>query len=171
MDFSQLVKSRYSVRSFQKRPIEEDQLALILEAGRLIPSAHNTQPQKIYVARSQSALDKLASVCPCTFGAPLILVIGYDKTRERKSRLNPGYGFGENDAAIACTQMMLQAHDLGIGSCWVGMFKREDISRVLELPEEVTVIGLLPLGYPAEDAKPLPLHFDKREKDDIISEL
>ena len=171
MDFSQLVRSRYSVRSFQKRSIEEDQLALILEAGRLIPSAHNTQPQKIYVAQSQSALDKLASVCPCTFGAPLILVVGYDKTRERKSRLNPGYGFGENDAAIACTQMMLQAHDLGIGSCWVGMFKREDISRVLELPEEITVIGLLPLGYPAEDAKPLPLHFDKREKDDIISEL
>lgn len=171
MDFSQLVKSRYSVRSFQQRPPEEHELELILEAGRRIPSAHNTQPQKIYVARSREALDKIASVCPCTFGAPVILVVGYDKTRERKSRLNPGYGFGENDAAIACTQMMLQAQDLGIGSCWVGMFKREDISRVLELPEEITVIGLLPLGYPAEDAKPLPLHFDKRPKEEVIAEI
>ena len=171
MNFSELVKTRYSVRSYQKMPIAQAQLDLILEAGRLVPSAHNNQPQKIYIARSEAILEKIASVCPCTFGAPTILVVGYDKTRERKSRLNPGYGFGENDAAIACTQMMLQAHDLGIGSCWIGMFKREDISRVLALPEEVTVIGLLLLGYPAEDAKPLPLHFQKREREDIISEL
>ena len=168
MNFSELVKARFSVRSYKDTPIPDDILQTILEAGRVAPSAHNTQPQMIYVAKSKEARDKLASVCPCTFGAPLILVIAYDKERQRMSRLNPGYGFGENDTAIVCTQMMLQATDLGIGSCWIGMFKREDISRVLELPDNITVIGLLLLGYAADDAAPLPLHSQYRDASETI---
>ena len=171
MDFSELVKARYSVRSYKDEPIPDDILETILEAGRVAPSAHNTQPQMIYVAKSKEAREKIASVCPCTFGAPMILVIAYDKERQRMSRLNPGYGFGENDTAIVCTQMMLQATDLGIGSCWIGMFKREDISAVLELPENITVIGLLLLGYAADDAEPLPLHTKYRDASETIAYL
>lgn len=171
MNFSELVKARYSVRSYKDTPIPEDILDLILEAGRLAPSAHNNQPQMIYVAKSEESRKKIASVCPCTFGAPLILVVAYDQDRQRMSKMNPGYGFGENDAAIVCTQMMLQATDLGIGSCWVGMFNREEIHKVLSLPENITVIGLLLLGYPGENAKPLPLHTQYRDKSETIAEI
>lgn len=171
MTFLELAKSRYSVRSFQDRTIEEEKLNMILEAGRCAPSAHNNQPQRIYIARSEEARKKLASVCRCTFDAPVILVVCYDLDRERKSKMNPGFGFGEIDATIACTQMMLEAADLGIGSCWVGMFNKQVLAEALELPEHIVPTALLPMGYPAEDAKPLPLHDQKRELADIVQEL
>lgn len=171
MTFAELAKNRYSVRSYKDEPIAQAELDMILEAGRVAPTAHNNQPQRIFIARRQEVRQKLASVCRCTFGAPVILVVGYDRTRERQSRYNPGYAFGETDAAIVCTHMMLQAADLGIGSCWVGLFSRKEVSEILELPEEVTVTGLLLLGYPADDAEPLPLHFQYREKEQTVTEL
>ena len=75
MTFQELTRERYSVRSFLDAPIEEEKLNLILEAGRVAPTACNFQPQKIYVAKSVEAREKLASVCRCTFGAPVILVV------------------------------------------------------------------------------------------------
>ena len=169
MTFLELAKARYSVRSFIDQPIEEDKMHQILEAGHVAPTACNNQPQKIYIAKSEDALKKLASVCRCTFGAPVILVVCYDRTRDWKNKLQPGYESGETDAAIVCTHMMLEAAELGIGSCWVGYFHPDRVSEVLGLPENVTVSALLLLGYPAEDAKPLPLHSQYRELTDIIS--
>ena len=171
MTFQELAKNRYSVRSFRETPIEKEHMDLILEAGRVAPTACNFQPQKIYVARSAEAREKLASVCRCTFGAPVILVVGYDRTRDWKNKLMPGLTSGETDAAIVCTHMMLQAADLGIGSCWVGYFNPEEVAEVLGLPENITVTALLPIGYPAENAEPLPLHSQYRELADTVAEI
>ncbi|MBR5294280.1 MAG: nitroreductase family protein [Oscillospiraceae bacterium] len=171
MTFQELAKNRYSVRSFRETPIEKEHMDLILEAGRVAPTACNFQPQKIYVARSAEAREKLASVCRCTFGAPVILVVGYDRTRDWKNKLMPGLTSGETDAAIVCTHMMLQAADLGIGSCWVGYFNPEQVAEVLGLPENITVTALLPIGYPAENAAPLPLHSQYRELADTVAEI
>ena len=171
MTFQELAKNRYSVRSFRETPIEKEHMDLILEAGRVAPTACNFQPQKIYVARSAEARAKLASVCRCTFGAPVILVVGYDRTRDWKNKLMPGLTSGETDAAIVCTHMMLQAADLGIGSCWVGYFNPEQVAEVLGLPENITVTALLPIGYPAENAEPLPLHSQYRELSDLVAEI
>ena len=171
MTFHELAKTRYSVRSFKDVPIEEEKLNLILEAGRIAPTACNNQPQKIYVAKSEEARKKLASVCRCTFDAPLILVVCYDRTRDWKNKLMPGYESGETDAAIVCTHMMLQAADLGIGSCWVGYFNAQTVSEILGLPENITVSALLPMGYAAETAQPLPLHPQYRDFADTIAEI
>ena len=171
MTFQELAHARYSVRSFQDRPIEEEHLNLILEAGRVAPTACNFQPQKIYVAKSAEAREKLASVCRCTFGAPVILVVCYDRERDWKNKLMPGYESGETDAAIVCTHMMLQAFDLGIGSCWVGYFNPKTVAETLGLPENITVSALLPMGYPAEDAQPLPLHSQFRDLADTVEEI
>ena len=123
------------------------------------------------MATSAEAREKLASVCRCTFDAPVILVVCYDRERSWKSKLMPGYESGETDAAIVCTHMMLQAADLGIGSCWVGYFNAQAVSEVLELPENVTVSALLPIGYAAENAKPAPLHTQYRSFTDTITEI
>ena len=171
MHFSELARSRYSVRAYQDTPVPDEILDAILETGRVAPTAHNIQPQMIYIARSEASREKLASVCRCTFGAPVILVVGYDRNRERLSRLNPGYGFGETDTAIVCTHMMLQAADLGIGSCWVGMFNRQEVSDILELPDNIVVTALLTLGYPAENAEPLHLHQEYRDRTETVAEL
>ena len=171
MTFMELAKSRYSVRGFSDAPVEEEKLAAILEAGRIAPTACNNQPQKIYVGKSREARQKLASVCPCTFDAPVILVVCYDRNRDWKNKLQPGYESGETDAAIVCTHMMLQAFELGIGSCWVGYFNANDVAHALGLPENLTVSALLPMGYPADNAVPLPLHTQYRDFADTIEEI
>ena len=141
----------------------------ILEAGHVAPTACNYQPQKIYIAQSEDARKKLAAVCRCTFGAPVILVVCYDRNLDWKNKLQPGYESGETDAAIVCTHMMMEAAELGIGSCWVGYFNAQEVSDALGLPENVTVSALLPMGYPAEDAAPLPLHSQFRDPDEIVT--
>ena len=171
MTFLELAKARYSVRSFKDQPIEDEKLNRILEAGRIAPTACNNQPQKIYVAKSEDARKKLASVCRCTFDAPVILVVCYDRTRDWKTGLMPGSESGETDAAIVCTHMMLQAAELGLGSCWVGWFNADQVSEVLGLPENVTVSALLPIGYPADDAKPTTNHTKYREFEDTITAI
>ena len=171
MKFLELARERYSVRSFKKDPIEREKLEAIIEAGRVAPTACNNQPQKIYVVKSEDKLQALSEVCRFTFGAPTILVIGYDKERDWKNRLMPGYGSGETDAAIVCTHMMLAAWEQGIGSCWVGYFNAADVSRVLELPENIVVTAMLPIGYAAEGAEPLALHNSFRDRDDTVSEI
>ena len=171
MTFQELAQARYSVRAYKDTPIEEEKLKLILEAGRIAPTACNNQPQKIYVAKSEEARKKLASVSRRTFDAPVILVVCYDRDRNWKNPLMPGYESGETDAAIVCTHMMLQAAELGIGSCWVGMFNAQQVSEALGLPENVTVSALLPMGYAAENAQPAPLHSQYREFADTIVEI
>ena len=169
MPFLELAKARYSVRSFKDQPIREEDMRQILEAGHVAPTACNNQPQKIYIAQSAQARKKLASVCRCTFDAPVILVVCYDRDLDWKNKLQPGYTSGQTDAAIVCTHMMLEAAQLGIGTCWVGYFNADQVSEILGLPQNVTVSALLPMGYPADDAKPLPLHSQYRDLDDIVS--
>ena len=169
MNFYELAKSRYSVRKFKADNIEDEKLKLILEAGRVAPTACNLQPQKIYVVKNEEIRKKLATVCRYTFGAPVILVIGYDKERDWKNRLMPGYHSGQTDDSIVCTHMMLAAADMGIGSCWVGYFNADDIAKALELPENIQVTAMLPIGYPAEDSAPIDMHYAVRELEDTVS--
>lgn len=171
MNFSELARARYSVRAFQKTQIKNEDLSAILEAGRVAPTACNNQPQKVYVVQSPALLHRLADVCPCTFGAPTVIVMSYDTTRDWKNRRMPGYSSGETDAAIVCTHMMLAAFERGVGSCWVGVFNADDVANALGLPKEVRVTSLLPIGYPADDAKPLDMHSQYRDLDDTVTFL
>lgn len=158
MDFYELAKTRYSVRKFKADEIEEEKLNKIIEAGRLSPTACNLQPQRVFVAKSDEARQKLKKVCKFTFDAPVILVVCYDVERSWKNNLMPPYQSGETDASIVTTHMMLQAWELGIGSCWVGWFNEEEVRKELNLPDNLVVSCLLPMGYPSEEAKPSKLH-------------
>lgn len=171
MTFLELAKARFSVRKFKPDAIEDAKLNAILEAARVAPTAHNNQPQKIFIVKSEEIRKQLAEVCRCTFGAPVIAIIAYDRELDWKNRLMPGYGAGETDAAIVCTHMMLEAWEQGIGSCWVGMFNAEEIGRVLSLPEHVVVSAMLPMGYAADDCVPAGLHDISRELDEMVTIL
>ena len=171
MKFEELVRARYSVRKFKGDDIDAEKLSAILEAGRVAPTACNYQPQKIYVVKNPEYKKAIAKVCRYTFDAPVILVVGYDKERDWKNKLMPPYSSGETDAAIVCTHMMLAAFEQGIGSCWVGYFNSEDIRLALELPENIKITAMLPIGYPADDAEPMKLHSEFRAYDDTIIEI
>ena len=78
MDFEKLSAERYSLRKFDTRPVEQEKLDLILEAGRNAPTAHNKQPQRIFVFRSPEALEKADACMDCHFHAPVVIGVGYD---------------------------------------------------------------------------------------------
>ncbi len=166
MDFRDLAAARYSCRKFKPEPVEDNKIADILNAAKLAPTAKNGQPQKIWVLKSKEALEKINSVCKCIFGAPVVFVVGYDRERDWKNPLMPPYHSGETDAAIVCTHMMLEACDIGLGSCWVGFFSADEVKKALGLPENVTVTALLPVGYP--DAEPSERHTLYRDDPEIV---
>ncbi len=171
MSFMDLAKARYSVRKFSDKPVEEEKLKAILEAAKVAPTAKNNQPVKVYVIRSADALEKINRVSPCIYGAKLVLMVCYDPDKAYRSGLNPGINGGDVDAAIVCTHMMLEAADLGLGSCWVARFSRADAHRAFELPENIVPVALLPVGYAAKDAVPSPRHESYREDSELFAEL
>ena len=166
--FFELAKNRYSVRAYKDTPVEEEKLTKILEAGLLAPTARNSQPQKIYVVKTEENLKKLAAVTPCTFNAPTVLVVCYDENLACRGKVFDGYSYGETDAAIVCAHMMLEAADLGVGSCWVGWFNEDEVREALDLPRNIRVRELMPLGYAADTAKPAPMHDQSRSLDDVV---
>lgn len=161
MNFLQLAKERYSVRKFSDKKVEREKLDLILEAGRVAPTAVNYQPQRILVIENEDSLTKLKSCTPFHFNAPLALLVCYDSTVSWK-RSYTNEDMGIVDASIVSTQMMLQAHELGLGSTWVGHFNTDIIRETFELPEHFVPVALLPIGYPSSDSVPHPkMHYDR----------
>lgn len=166
MDFATLSAARYSLRKFSDRPVEPEKLAAVLEAGRNAPTAHNNQPQRIFVLQSPEALEKADGCTAAHFHPPVILVVAYDPAAAWK-REEDGKNHGEIDAAIAATQMMLQAADLGLGTTYVGMFQPEKLVETFPEMAGLCPIAMLPLGYPAEGARPSRLHTDRRPLEEL----
>ena len=170
MDFQTLAAARYSLRKFSSQPVEPEKLALILEAGRNAPTAHNNQPQRIFVLQNPEALEKADACTASHFHPPVILVVGYDAAVSWK-RETDGKDHGEIDATIATTQMMLQAADLGLGTTYVGMFEPEKLQAAFPEMANVVLTAMLPLGYPAEGAHPSRLHADRKPLEEFIRYL
>ena len=170
MDFQALSAARYSLRKFSTQPVEQEKLDLILEAGRNAPTAHNNQPQRIFVLRSPEALEKADGCTAAHFHPPVILVVAYDAAVSWK-RETDGKDHGEIDAAIAATQMMLQATDLGLGTTYVGMFEPDKLLAAFPEMEGTVPIAMLPLGYPAEGAHPARLHSERRPIGELAAYL
>lgn len=162
MDLLELLKKRYSVRKFDSRKVEKEKLDLILEAGRVAPTAVNFQPQRILVLQNEEALGKLKNCTPYHFNAPLALLICYDKLVSWK-RSHDNYDMGTVDASIVTTQMMLEIENLGLGTTWVGSFKPELLKTSFNIPENYEPVAILPVGYPAKDAVPSSHHNERYE--------
>ena len=156
MAFLDLAKSRYSERRFAPDPIEPEKLAQILEAGRVAPTARNLQPQRILVVQSAEGLAKIDRASKCRFGAPTVLVLTYDMTVA--SHHPDVVDFGIVDTSIVATHMMLQAQELGIHSCWVGLIDPPELRRQFQIPRNLRIISVMPLGYPSEESAPAHLH-------------
>lgn len=170
MDFLELATSRYSVRDFSSKPVEEWKIEKILQTAKVAPTAVNYQPQKLYVVKSPEAVAKLAAIRPL-FGAPLAVIVCYDVNRSWKNSRDEGHDSGEVDAAIVCTHMMLQAWELGIGSCWMGAFSPAAVSEAFGIPANEHPVAILPLGYPADGCKPSERHLSYRDGQEWIKKL
>ncbi len=161
MEFTQLIAQRYSCKNFGAGRVDAAALHTILEAGRLAPTAKNTQEQRIYVVQSEEGLAKIDAATPCRYGAPICLVVAYDKnhtftyTGERMTS-------GMENATIEATHLFLGAANAGVDSCWVNFFDPDKLAKALGLPENEEIVMLLDLGHAAEGAGPLPNHSSRK---------
>jgi nitroreductase len=150
MDVFTAISQRSSVRAYKTTDVEEDKLNKVLEAARLSPSASNRQEWKFIVVKNKEAKKELARAA---FGqsfigqAPVVIVAC---GTESKSIMGCGQPTHTVDVSIACAYMILQAYELGLGTCWIGAFKQDEAKKILNIPEHVRVVAMTPLGYPNE---------------------
>ena len=168
--FLDLAAQRYSVRKFRNEPVEQEAIDKILAAGHLAPTGCNYQPQRILVIRSEAAMEKLRGCTKCHFGAPMAMLICYNKN-ECWVRKYDGESCGWTDASIVTTHMMLEAAELGVGTTWVMHFDPFAVRREFGLADELIPVALLVMGYPAEDCEPASLHISFRPMEEIVSFL
>ena len=168
--FMRILESRYSCHSFDSYPVSDTKLNMILEAGRLAPSAKNLQPTRIWVVKSEEALARLHTVHPC-YGAPVVLIVGC-RNEEAWIRETDGVNAAKTDAAIVLTHLMLTATDMGLANMWIWDFDPRKIREVLPETREHGVYALLAIGYPAEgEGKPTELHAVRKSLDQIVRTL
>ncbi|MGB9749808.1 MAG: nitroreductase family protein [Caldisericia bacterium] len=142
-DILEIIKTRRSVRSYKKEKIKEEEILKIIEAGRWAPSASNNQPWRFIIVQNEESIKRIGDACKILTinsfieNSPLIIII-YTEKKHRWVDL---------DCGMCAQNMMLEAHSLGIGSCFVGAFREKKIKEIINLPEEFNIIGLITFGY------------------------
>ena len=172
MDFLTLAKERYSVRKLDSRPVEREKIDKILAAGMAAPTACNNQPFHIWVMQSKEALEKVAETTrfPFVKEAPVVFVIG-GHPGEAWKRGFDGRSFVDVDASIVATHMMLEVHDLGLGTTWVGSFDPDKLKGFFPQMEGYELTCLFGVGYPAADAVPADGHAASKGKEELVTVL
>ena len=157
MDVFQAVKERRSIRSFLRKDIPEDVLSKLLDALRWAPSAGNLQSRKFYIISDEMTKKQLAVAAlnqDFLSSAPVVLVGCAD------SSIGIRYGrrgielYSIQDVAVSVMAMMLVALENGLGTCWVGAFQEPEVSKILNLPENLRPVAIIPVGYPERIPKP-----------------
>lgn len=148
MDVIDAMKSRRSIRRYKRDPVEKDEILACLEAARWAPSADNFQPWEFVVVTDEEARAKLAGIH--TYGrfmrnSPVVVVVLADPNSSPKHY--------HGDASVATQNLLLAAHSMGFGTCWVGVIDsvfEEPIRELLGIPEDLRVLCAVSLGRPAE---------------------
>ena len=155
MDFSELIRQRYSVRAYQAREIEEDVLQRVLEAFVLAPTAANRQPLGLVVIHTAGREQELGRIYKPEWFASQAPIVVCVCTRPGKAWVRrDGKCYADVDATIAMDHLILAATDEGLGTCWIGAFDPVATREVLGLPEGVEPLAFTPLGYPADAPGP-----------------
>lgn len=155
-DFLETILRRRSIRQFTPQPLSEDQLAQLVEAGMSAPSAMNSQPWEFVVVTDPEILKKLhlATLFSSQNYTAVICVCGSRRAQKNKA----GDRFWVQDCSAAAENILLGATSLGLGGVWIGVYPVtlfiRSVRTTLNLPEDVTPLCLLGLGYPAEEKEP-----------------
>lgn len=168
MDVLEAIKTRRSIRSFTDKPVPEDLITIILDSARYAPSAGNIQPWELIIVKKQETKDLLSRAAlgqGFIADAPVVIVVCAD---QRRSTM----GYGDRGANLYCIQdtaaciqnMLLTAHSLGLGACWVGAFNEEAVRSILSIPSGVRPLAILPIGWPSR----IPPMRNKRALHEIL---
>ncbi|MBN2340960.1 MAG: nitroreductase family protein [Deltaproteobacteria bacterium] len=153
MNVFDAIQNRFSARHYQSTPVEKEKLHRILEAARLAPSANNRQEWRFVVVEQQSTRAQLAEAAnnqSFVAEAPVIIVCLAETDHHVMSCGQKCYPI---DVAIAIDHMTLAATALGLATCWIGAFDAARVKEILNIPDELEVVELLPLGYATSTPK------------------
>lgn len=150
MDFLELAKRRYSVRSFSNKKVEKEKILKILEAAKVSPSAKNLQAFKIFYTDDEKVLQLLNTSSPCKYNAQLMFVVTYNLKESLYDKKNTPIAL--IDATIAATHMVLEAENLGVNSVYIGAFDPDIVKEKFKIPKENEIAFLLFMGYKTEDS-------------------
>ena len=153
MDVFSAIGKRRSIRAYGDKPVEEEKLGRVLEAGRLAPSAKNRQDWKFIVVKDPEIRRKLVTAARgqrFVAQAPVVLVGCGTEPEYVMPCGQPAYTV---DVAIAFSFMMLEATEQGLGTCWLGAFLEEEVKSILNVPDAMRVVVMMTLGYPEKSAR------------------
>jgi nitroreductase len=162
METLEAIFTRKSIREYTPQTVPDELVQELLAAAMQAPSAGNQQPWHFIIVTERKQLDALADVLP--FGkmlhtAPLGIVVCVDMELDKRR------GFGVQDCSNATMNLLLGAHDQGLGAVWVGVYPVKDrvtgLKQVLGLPQQVVPLSVVPLGYPAAKPEPPVRRYDK----------
>ena len=153
MNVLDAIKTRKSVRAYRDQPIEDFELNLILEAGRLAPSAANRQEWRFVIVRDQILKEKIVQAAgnQVFIGEAPVIIVACAETDGRIMKC--GQASYPIDVAIALDHITLAAVEVGLGTCWIGHFDEGKVKELLGIPDRIRVIELMPLGYPVDPSQ------------------
>jgi len=158
MDLFEVIEKRRSIRSYKPTPIPNEHLKKILEAARLAPSGKNLQPWRFIIVRNPEKKRMLAEAAMNQMfiaEADVVIVALSDPTIYSSTGTRRRIPYLQ-DPMIAIEHMVLAATALGYGTCWIGAFNEDKVKQIVNSPEELAVIALLPIGVPNENPPPRP---------------
>ena len=141
METFDAIRTVLAVRRFKDTPIPEPIIRQIVEAGRLTASGGNSQPWHFIVVRDKETLRRLGQLArtgPYIPQAPLAIIVAMDRSP-----------LADSDGSRAIQDMILAAWSQGVGSNWVGFNNLPEVNPLLGIPQEVSVLAIIPFGYPA----------------------
>ncbi len=169
--FLELAERRFSVRKYAQTPVEQEKIDKILRAAQVAPTAKNNQPQRIYVLKSEESIAKINQLSKSAYRAPVVFMVCYDVTGVWTNPLDNNAHSGETDAAIVGVHMMFEAAEQGLATCWVKNFNPKEVAEAFDIPSTQQVSFLIDCGYADKNAKPAPMHSNKKEISDFVKEL
>lgn len=161
MNFLELAKQRYSVRSYEDKKVEEEKILKILEAGRVAPTAVNAQPQRLLVVKEKEGLEKIKKAGNI-YDAPLAIIVCADHSTSWKNPFG-GKDTADIDVSIVTDHMMLQATELGLGTLWVCWFDPTLLRKEFNIPAHLEPMTILVIGY-ANGKVASPDRHDRKRK-------
>ncbi|MCL4425605.1 MAG: nitroreductase family protein [Firmicutes bacterium] len=161
MEISTAIQERRSIRSYENRPIPEEDLQAILKAAILAPSAGNRQPWFFYVVKDREVRAKLGEAAlgqNFILEAPVAIVVCADFARSAERYKERGTNlYCLQDTAAAIQNMLLTAQGRGLGTCWVGAFNEARVADLLSVPtDRMRPVAIIPIGYPGTVPVPRP---------------
>lgn len=151
MDVYEAIRARYSCRAYQTREIEPEKMKHVLEAARLALSARNFQDWRFVVVTDAATKKKLVSAAnnQAFLGQAGAIIVGCS---ESDHVMRCGQAVGPIDVAIALEHIALAATAEGLATCWIGSFYPDQVRQILDIPQEIAIIELMAIGYPADKA-------------------